>query len=168
MDVKLLRRSRAGLEARIITTGIVALAIGMMATIMFSILFGWTRYQGWFSISITWVVLFLGWVYTALKLKMKWDKIRYEISPDAIILYEKAGKFGGSKTIYRYESIISVRMTQDYLGKKYGYGNVHINIPKLDKEIVLKDVDHPNEQLAALQANIKTRDNAAATQSLIS
>lgn len=166
-EVKLLRRSRAGLETKVIATGIVALILGLVATIAFYILFSWTRFSGWYLIYGTWLILFIGWGSASIRAKLKWDKIRYEISPESIIKYEKAGKMGGSKAVYRYESIISVRMTQDYFGKRNGYGNVHILIPKLDKELILKDIDRSEQQLRSLQANIEARGSTAATHSLI-
>lgn len=167
MNAKLLRRSRAGLESKIISTGIIALVLGIVATIVISLMFSWTKNQGWFFIAGTWLMLFFGWGYTAIRSKIRWDKVRYEITPESIIIYEKAGKLGGSKTIYRYESIISVRMTQDYFGKRYGFGDVHIVIPKLDKELILKDIEQPDSQLRSLQANIEARGSTAATHSLI-
>ncbi|MBP9820846.1 PH domain-containing protein [Candidatus Saccharibacteria bacterium] len=167
MEAKLLHRSRSGLESKIISTGVIALILGLAATIVISIMFSWTKNQGWFLIAGTWLILFFGWGYTAIRSKIRWDRVRYEITPESIIIYEKAGKLGGSKTVYRYESIISVRMTQDYLGKRYGFGDVHIVIPKLDKELVLKDIDRPDQQLNSLQANIEARGSTAATHSLI-
>ena len=167
MEVKLLHRSRAGLESKIISAGVVALILGIAATIVISVMFSWTKYQGWFLIAGSWLILFFGWGYTAIRSKIRWDRVRYEITPESIIIYEKAGKLGGSKTVYRYESIISVRMTQDYLGKRYGFGDVHIVIPKLDKELILKDIEQPDKQLNSLQANIEARGSTAATHSLI-
>ena len=167
MDAELLHRSRAGLETKVISAGIAALVLGLIAMIAFSLMFSWTQYQGWFLIAGSWLILFFGWGYTAIRSKIRWDRVRYEITPESIIIYEKAGKLGGSKTVYRYESIISVRMTQDYLGKRYGFGDVHIVIPKLDKELILKDIEQPDKQLNSLQANIEARGSTAATHSLI-
>lgn len=105
------------------------------------------------------------WLVGAGKLWLDWHAKRYEIGKDTLIIHSKAGKFGKSQAVYRYESIISVRMTQGLLGKKFGYGDVWLTIPKLDKEVVMNDIDHPSEQLAEIQGRLAAR--AVSTDALL-
>lgn len=164
-NTALLKRSPKGLQAQIILSGIVAFLGALFITWLTGKLFSWTPNQGHILKVITWVVLIGGWAVTALKLWADWSIIRYEIAKDALIVHAKAGKFGTSQTIYRYESIISLRMTQGFLGKQFGYGDVHISIPKLEHDVVMNDIERPLEQLAEIQSRVGERGSG--THSLI-
>ena len=153
----LLKRSSKGLKAQVIALGIAALLLAILTTLLTSILFSWTPNQGRILITIIWIFFIGGWGFTALKLWMDWNVKRYEIAKDAFIVHAKAGRWGTSQTIYRYESIISLKMTQGFLGKRYGFGDVHIAIPKLEGEVVMNDIDHPLEQLQEVQKRIGER-----------
>lgn len=156
----LLKRSSKGLQAQIIMSGIATLLIALLATWLIAKLFGWTPNEGTFLKTITWVFLVGAWVITSLRLWATWRIKRYEIAKDALIVHAKAGKWGSSQTIYRYESIISLRMTQGFLGKRFGYGDVRISIPKLENEVVMNDIEQPLEQLAEVQKRIGEKTSA--------
>ncbi len=159
----LLKRSSKGLKVQIIALGVAALLLAIITTWLTSILFSWTPNQGRLLITLIWIFFIGGWSFTALKLWMDWNVKRYEIAKDAFIVHAKAGKWGSSQTIYRYESIISLKMTQGILGKRYGFGDVHITIPKLDGEVVMNDIDHPLEQLKEVQRRIGERSSGSGT-----
>lgn len=159
----LLKRSSKGLKVQIISLGVAALLLALLATWLLSVVFSITPFQGTTLKIITWVVFIGGWAITATRMWMDWNVKRYEIAQDAFIVHAKAGRWGTSQTIYRYESIISLRMTQGFLGKRYGYGDVHIKIPKLDDEVVMNDIDHPLEQLNEVQRRIGERQTNPAT-----
>jgi membrane protein YdbS with pleckstrin-like domain len=164
-DKILLKRSSKGLQAQIIATGIAAVLIALLATWLISKLFGWTPNEGSFLKALTWIILIGAWAVMSLKLWFEWNIKRYEIAKDALIVHAKAGKFGTSQTVYRYESIISIRMTQGFLGKRFGYGDVRLTIPKLDGEVVMNDIENPVEQLAEVQKRMGERSGG--THSLI-
>ena len=156
-----LRRSSSGLRAQIITTGVLALILALFSDWVLSKLFGWTPNEGGLFVTIAWIVIIGGWAITALRMWFSWKAKRYEINKDAIIVYASAGKWGSSQTLYRYESIISLRMTQGFWGKRFGYGDVRITIPKIDQEVILYDIEEPAKQLAELQARLNERSVGA-------
>lgn len=156
----LLKRSSKGLQAQIISSAIAAVLIALLATWLIGKLFGWTPNEGTGLKVLTWVVLVGAWAVMSLKLWFAWNIKRYEIAKDALIVHAKAGKFGTSQTVYRYESIISIRMTQGFLGKRFGYGDVRLTIPKLDGEVVMNDIENPLVQLAEVQKRIGEKTTA--------
>jgi hypothetical protein len=164
---ELIRRSPVGLRMQIVLSGIAALLIGLLATGLFNFLLGWTTGGGATLQRLVWVGLALTWVLGSLKLSFDWKMKRYEITQDSLIVHAKAGKMGSSQTIYRYESIISLRMTQDFLGKRYGYGDVHLTIPKIDGEVVMNDIENPLVQLAEIQKHMANKNEYAVTSGLI-
>lgn len=156
-----LKRSKTGLEIQIIATGFLAILLCVFSFLAFSFLLGWTPNEGFWVKATAVIVILVGWAVSSLKLYLDWNAKRYEITDDAFIVHGKAGRWGSSKAIYRYDSIISVKMTQGYWGKKYDYGNVRLTIPKLDKDIVMYDIEHPLDQLAAVQKQIDKKSSSS-------
>lgn len=153
----LIKRSAKGLEVQVVAIGVAAVGSALLATWLLARLFALTSSSGVLTIVIVWLVFIGAWALGTAKLWFNWQVKRYEIGKDALIVHSKAGKFGKSQAIYRYESIISMRMTQGLLGKRFGYGDVLLSIPKLDKEVVMSDIDHPAEQLAEVQRRLAER-----------
>ena len=153
----LIRRSAKGLQVKIVAIGIVAFLSALLASWLLTKLFAMSSSDGLFTKLLVWLLFIGAWALGAAKLWFNWQVKRYEIGKDALIVHSKAGKFGKSQAIYRYESIISMRMTQGLLGKRFGYGDVLLSIPKLDKEVVMSDIDHPAEQLAEVQQRLAER-----------
>lgn len=113
----------------------------------------------------------VAWILASLKLWFDWRVKRYEIGPNDLVVHTKAGWFGSVQNIYRYESVISIRMTQGFLGKSFGYGDIRLSIPKLPDEVVLNDIEDPIHQLAELQHRMgaqATYGAAGTTAALVS
>lgn len=161
----LLKRSSDGLRIQIIGLGILALLLALLGSWLVGKLFGWTSNDGSILKIIIWVVIIGAWLLTSLELWLDWSIKRYEIANEALIVHARAGRWGTAQTIYRYESIISIRMTQGLLGKQFGYGDIHVSIPKIDHDIVMNDIDHPVEQVAEIQKRIG--EHGSSTTSLI-
>lgn len=157
----LLKRSSKGLWTQIILSGLLMCALALFVTWLVSIILNWAPNQGKTTALVTWVLLLAAWAIGSLKLWFDWNFKRYEIAADALIVHAKAGSWGSSQTIYRYESIISVRMTQGFFGKRYGYGDVYITIPKIQNSIVLNDVEDPLNQMMEIQKRLNERNNGA-------
>lgn len=157
----LIKRSPKGLQVQIITIGIVALLLAVLATWLIAKLFTLSSHDGFVVKVAAWGLFACAWFIGATKLWFNWHIKRYEIGKDALIIHAKAGKLGKSQSVYRYESIISVRMTQGLLGKQFGYGDVLLTIPKLDREVIMNDIDHPVEQLAEVQKRMAERPVSA-------
>jgi len=153
----LLKRISKGLKAQVIALAVMALLLALLTTWLTGILFSWTPNQGRVLKILIWVFFIGGWGFSSLKLWFDWNVKRYEIAKDALIIHAKAGRWGTSQTIYRYESIISLKMTQGFLGKQFGYGDVHITIPKLEGDVIMNDIERPLEQLQEVQKRIGER-----------
>lgn len=164
---ELIRRSPVGLRMQIIIGGITALFIALLATWILDFILGWTSSGGATTKRIVWIGLLLAWSIGSVKLWFDWKKKRYEITKDSLIVHAKAGKMGSSQTIYRYESIISLRMTQGFLGKRYGYGDIHLTIPKIEGEVAMNDIENPLAQLARIQKHMANTNQSAVTSGLI-
>lgn len=162
----LLKRSSKGLQVQLITIGVATLFLGLLTTWLINRILGPTQFSGLYLKLGAWVVFILGWAYGSFNLWYLWKIKRYEIGPHALIVHAKAGKMGMEQAVYRYESIISLRMTQNFLGRQFGYGDIRISMPKLDYDVVLYDIDHPTEQILEIQKRI--RDHSGGSQSLIS
>ncbi len=161
-----LSRSSVALKYSIISTGIAALLIISGAWLMLGVLLQSNPRAKGLLLLISVLVIFFGWAAQSLSSWNNWKNLRYEVDGESIAVYKKKGMFGRTKTVYRYESIISVRMSQGYFGKKYNYGDIYLTIPKLDKEVVLKDIDNPDEPLSHVQKAVSTK--SAASQALVS
>lgn len=161
-DVELIRRSPRGLQIQIALTALISIVVGLLGSWLISILFGWTSGGGSLASLIMWIVLGFCWAISTFKLWFDWQIKRYEISPEALIVHAKIGQFGSSQSMYRYESIIAVQMTQGILGKRFGYGDIHLTIPKLDREVILNDIENPITQIAVIQKRLGERRGGSA------
>lgn len=162
-----IKRNPRGMQVQIIGSALGVLVMGLLASWLLDKVFGWTESGGATIKRLTWIVLIVIWGFTSLKLWYNWSVKRYEIAKDALLVHAKAGRLGTTQTVYRYESIISIRMTQGFLGKRFGYGDVRLAIPKLDGEIVLNDIADPLKQLAHLQERMQDSAKGGITSSLI-
>lgn len=160
-------RSNSGLHVRIISTGLAVIAIGLIASFILAKMFSLTQWTGITTQILAWAILLVAWGCASLYSWHSWHKKFYEITHDAVIAYSDGlWKTDSTQTIYRYESIISIRLTQSFWGKRYGYGDIRLTIPKIDKEVILSDIKHPQQQLSDIRSYMQGRSSAT-TASLI-
>lgn len=88
---------------------------------------------------------------------VKWHAVSYTLRPEGIIVGSSVGVFGKKQKVYLYESVISASVNQGYFGNKYGYGDIHVTIPKLEKKLILKDVLLPDKRLEDIYSRIKAK-----------
>jgi membrane protein YdbS with pleckstrin-like domain len=160
-NVELIRRSPRGLQIQVFTTAIVTLLIGFLGSWLIGIAFGWTSGGGSLASLTMWVVLVLIWAVSTFTLWFDWQIKRYEFSPDALIVHARIGQFGSTQSMYRYESILEVRMAQGFLGKQFNYGDIFLTIPKLNKEVVMNDIENPIRQVATIQKRLGEKGGSA-------
>ena len=87
----------------------------------------------------------------------KWRDEKYTLTNEGIIISTSLTLTKRKKKLFLYESIISASFTQNYFGTKFGYGEIHITMPKLHEKLVMKDVEAPELQLPILQKFITTK-----------
>jgi uncharacterized membrane protein YdbT with pleckstrin-like domain len=141
------------------------LLVGVLCSWITAVILSWSPSTENAVKIIIWLVLLTIWGIQSILSWKSWKSSTYEIGPESIRVNKKSGIFGSTQTIYRYESIIALRMTQGYFGKKYNFGDIRISIPKLDKEVVLRDIDAPSKQLEDIQNRINKR--GAGTHNLV-
>lgn len=157
MDSKLLERNFHAFMVQLwfmaIGGFIVAVIIGIMVGAFFTLLLGSADWSGFLTFLI--ILFMIG--FAAMIYYIKWQSIEYLLGPEAILVTTSVGAVGKKQKVYLYESIISASFNQNIFGRKYGYGDMHITIPKLDQKLILKDVDRPGAQLPFLQDRIKQK-----------
>lgn len=160
-------RSDKGLYVRIISTAIVVVIVGLIASFLLTKMFSITQWTGITVQILVWALLIITWGLASLYSWKTWNKKYYEVTDDAVIVYSDGmWKTDTEEVIYRYESIISIRLTQSFWGKRYGYGDIRLTIPKIDQEIILSDIKNPQQQLSDIRTYMQGRDSGA-TASLI-
>jgi hypothetical protein len=157
-----LQRSKVGLRVQIIGTGILSFLLILFSNYVLGKLLGWTPNEGQFLKLLLTLFIIGGWLVTSIKLYMDWNIKKYEISSEAFIVHGRAGKWGRSKAIYRYDSIISMKMTQGFWGRKYNYGDVRLTVPRLDKDLIMHDINNPIDQLQEVQKRVSEHMNNSA------
>lgn len=134
-----------------------AIAVALIAAILMRILvdlaFGAYLLSGFFTFV---TVMLLAWVAILIRNK-KWHDTKYILGQDAILVTRPNGLTGVTQDVYLYESILSISFRQDFFGKKYGYGDIDITIPKLGKTLVLEGVVEPAKQLPHLKAQLEQK-----------
>ena len=166
MEKKQNKKSVKALQVSIIGLLSAVFAVSLLASFLLSRLLSWAPNAERSLSIIIWLVLLGIWAVQSLILLNSWKSMEYEADGQSIRLTMPNGMFKSSKTVYRYESILSIRMTQGLFGKKYRYGNIYFAIPKLEKEVALKGIENPSVQLELIQS--KLHKKGADTQVLIS
>ena len=150
-------RSSDGLRIKIVSLGILALITAVFTSFIILLLFKLVDNTGIALVAFIWVLMTGAWGLGSLKIWGDWLTEHYELTPDSIVIHKKEDNEDVSQSIYRYESVISLRLIQSKYGKKHNYGDVYLTIPKIDKELVLRDVEEPLNQLAVLKKQIDSR-----------
>lgn len=155
-----LRTNDMGLRVRIATAGVAVLGICLFMTIVFRDVLGLGTNIERYVLLALWVLLPAMWLIGSAMARSKWGKTTYKLTDDSLVVIQGNGFGGKSRQLYRYDSIISVDIEQDAWGTRHGYGDIYLQIPRLDKQIVLRGVMEPEKQTKALKARIAHRGQA--------
>lgn len=105
------------------------------------------------------VVMLVAWVAILIRSK-KWDATHFVLGEDALLITRMRGLMGmTTQDVYLYESIISARVQQTYMGQKHGYGDIELTIPKLERQVILREVENPDQQILLLKAHMENKGN---------
>ena len=161
MESRELPKSVMAFKVRLTFIAVVSIIVAILAALVFGALFKLALggYNGTRALTFL-AVLFLAGV-AAMIYYGRWQANTYELRSEGIVVNTGFGNFSRKQKLYLYESIISVSFNQDYFGKKYGYGNVHVTIPKLEQKLILEDIERPDQTMPALKMHIKDRDGAS-------
>lgn len=161
-----IKKNVRALQLSIFAKGMVVFAIALLATLLLLYLLSWTTRTENTIIWIVWLLLVGLWLVQSLLELIDWKERKYEIDAESIRITKPIGLLRTTIVVYRYESIISVKMSQGFWAKRFGYGSVYFSIPKLEKEEALRGIDHPEVQLQRIQSKLQKK--GADTQVLIS
>lgn len=162
-DGFVIARSSKGIQAQIIAAGVLVLVACVFVTLFFGLITGMdTRVERFFTLTI-WLLLPIMWLIGSFAAYYKWKNTQIIFGPDNIMVRKSSG-FGSDTQLYRYDSILSVRVHRDLLGSRLGYGTITLEIPKLGNPVVLDYIDKPDNQAIQIKREVSMRAN---TQSLI-
>lgn len=140
-----------------------AVLVGLLAALIFGGLFKIVvgGYNGSRIITFLLVMVLTG--IASMIFYGKWQANHYLLRAEGIVVTWGFGDFSRKQKLYLYESIISVSINQNYFGKKYGYGDIHVTIPKLDRKLILRDITEPTKQLRLFEQQIESKSGAHKT-----
>lgn len=137
---------------KIASLGLLLFFACAMMTIFFGLFSLGTNF-GLFVFIIMWVSCFFIWLIGSYLAYRGYKSTTYVLSDDALSV-TKGGLFKSVTDLYRYDSIISVHISQNLAGKTFGYSDLVINIPKLGRDVVLVGVIDPLKQAEAIKRRI--------------
>lgn len=163
-----IKRSPAALDLKIKFFSIVYAIVAIIAISLLVIPFDLLDFN-----FILWgmIILFLVLVFYLLSLwylKVEWKHTRYYISSHGLSITSGVGVF--NEEVFRLESIISAKVSQGYMGNHFGYGDIVVDIPKLqDKsEVILRDVERPAMVLEDFREQIRMAiEKGGATSNMV-
>lgn len=160
MEPTFIKRSEDAYRVILWIIGIASTLIALFAAFLIGSMFTIASGGHGFSRILTFLLIMGFAGLAAMIYHIKWHAVIYILRPEGIIVGNSVGAFGKKQKVYLYESIISASVNQNYFGNKYGYGDIHVTIPKLEKKLILKDVEIPDKQLEYLYARIKAKAGA--------
>ena len=133
MEPLVLTRNPQAFRVQLFFVAIATLFVGLIAAFVVGSFFKFAigSYAG--SRILTFLVIVFISGFASMIAYIKWNSKEYRLSPEGIVVTGSVGALGKKQKIYLYESIISVSFNQNYFGAKYGYGDMHVTIPKLKK-----------------------------------
>ncbi len=159
MSSKELQTNIKGLNVVVAKSGASVLIICVLVTVIFrsvlSLGLNIERYVLWGL----WVLLPGMWVIGSMIARDKWRKSSYKLTDDALVISQGNMMGGANRQMYRYDAIIAVNIKQDVWGSRFDYGDIYIKIPRLGRDVVLRAVANPNEQIKPLKALVNQHSN---------
>lgn len=150
-----IQKSPIALNLKIKFFSITYVFIAIVAIIILLIPFNFldANFSIWATIIIFITVILF--VLSLWYLKADWQRTRYAITDHGVTICHGVGFF--KEEVYRLESIVSARVRQGYIGNHFGYGDVVLDIPKLQSQpdVVLRSIDHPAEVLQTFRDKIQ-------------
>lgn len=165
MDTTTAEKSFDRVKTLIISIGLASLVIIALSTWLIYKLFHWTRVNEWKLIAAAALATVIVWAAQSWLLYSTWKAGSYDIGAEFVTVKSSQGIFKIKTTSYRYESMISVSMNQGFMGKAGAFSEIHIKIPKLDKEVVLRDLRNPELVMQTIQGQLNKR--SANTHTLV-
>ena len=152
-----LTRNPARIRLFVITSGIATLFVIGLGSWFISLLLESTFVNE--LLVIVMYVLFIScfWGLSTLVMVIKWRATEYMVHPEYIQVERSKTLTQTQTTMYRYESMVSVSINQGFFAKEKSYGDIKLKIPKLDNDVVLKDVNNPSGVLQDIQHRINAR-----------
>lgn len=149
-----IRTNITGLYVLFAKTGASVVGLCLVISVLFMqfIALG-TRVEHYILLAL-WVLLPLMWAGWALALRAKWDKTSYALTDDAIVLSTKQLGGGGRKQLYRYDAILSVSASSGLWGGRYNYGDIALDIPRLDRQVMLRHVANPEDVAEQIKSHV--------------
>ncbi len=148
-----------GLSLRIVQSGAFVFLICAFVSILFLAVLGLqTRTERVVLLGL-WAALLLMWAGGSAMAWVKRGKEQYFLMPEAVVV-SRQGFMHGQEELFRYDSILSVRVKQTMFGKRHGYGDIILSIPRLHGQVVLRDVLQPQQCAVEIKKHIGSRSTS--------
>ena len=144
----------------IISIGLASVGIIALSAWVIYVMFHWNRVNQWKLILLATFATVLVWAVQSWLLYASWKASSYEIGPEFVTVTTSQGIFALKTTSYRYESMISVSLRNGIMGKTGPFSEIHIGIPRLNKAVVIKDLQDPHAALQAIQSHLNERGSS--------
>jgi len=152
-----LTRNPAKIKLFIITSGVATLFVIGIGSWLISLLLKSTFINELLIIVMYALVIACLWGLSTLIMVVKWRATEYVVHPEFVHVERPKTLTQTQTTMYRYESMVSVSINQGLYAKEKKYGDIKLKIPKIDNDVVLKDVNDPEKALHDIQIRINAR-----------
>lgn len=152
-----LTRNPGRIKLFIITSGVTTLFLIGLGSWFISLLLKSTFVNELVIIVLYVLAIAFFWGLASLIMVIKWRATEYVVHPDFVKVEKSKTLTQTQTTIYRYESMVSVSINQGYFAKEKSYGDIKLKIPKLENDVVLKDVNNPTEILRDIQRRVNSK-----------
>lgn len=152
-----LTRNPSRVRLFVVTSGIATLFVIAFGSWFISMLLKSTFINELVLIILYVIFVACFWGLSTLIMVIKWRSTVYIVHPEFVQVERSKTLTQTQTTMYRYESMVSVSINQGFYAKEKAYGDIKLKIPKLDNDVVLKDVNNPVEILQDIQNRINAR-----------
>lgn len=153
MDKQEIKRSARAIQVKVRNFIIVFVLIALVAIPILLIPFSFlsSNYLLWLVFS--WAIAILLCLAGANALKVLWNKTRYYITDEAILI--KSGSMVGNKErLIPFDGMARASITQNFLEKRGGYGKISLVMKNGSERFVLSDVIEPQKLADSVLKNI--------------
>ncbi len=137
-----------------VATGAVAIGVCAFVTLFFLRIVPLPSRAAMTIIALTWVGLPLLWAITSIVMRKKWHKTSYIIGDNHLTVRKDGFMSGVSQQMYRYDTMISLKVEQSFWGRRSGYGTLRITLPRIEDEVALSYVPDPANFAALVKDHI--------------
>lgn len=99
------------------------------------------------------------WLFSMFAMTRKWHRTTYVLAEEYLAV-NKGAVFGvGKRRLYRYETMVSISVSQRRNGKRHDYGTIRIAIAKPSRDMKITYVPDPERQAVFIRNQMGNQQN---------